>query len=147
MTKGAGTTEKGEPYEARFPDKFENLCVQCIARPQVISLYYKYSNFVDVQDQSRQADLILEKKWVTEDCYFRIYTTILNMILTDTWKLFQDRHYRGFHKVTIIEFADIIAKEMIDQAKAQQVFTLPVTNMTSPENTGIESQFCNYQQQ
>ena len=140
MTKGAGSTEKGEPYEARFPDKFGNLCVRYVARPQVISLYFKYSNVVDVHNQSRQADLSLEKKWVTEDCYFRIYTTILGMILTDTWKLFRDRHHRGFRKVTIIEFADILAKELIDQAKAQQASTIPVTDITSTENTEIQSQ-------
>ena len=62
------------------------------------------------------------------------------MILTDTWKPFQDRHYRGFRKVPIIEFADILAKEIIDQAKEQQAFTLPVTNITSPENTEKVSQ-------
>ena len=27
-TKGAGSTEKGEPYKARFPDKYGNLCVR-----------------------------------------------------------------------------------------------------------------------
>ena len=63
--------------------------MQHVTRPQVIPLYFKYSNVVDVHNQSRQADLSLEKKWVTEDYYFRIYTTmILDMILTDTWKLF-----------------------------------------------------------
>ena len=138
MTKGAGTTEKGGPYEARFPDKFENLCVWYVARPQVISLYFKYSNVIDVRNQSRQADLSLEKKWMAEDCYIRIYTTILGVILTHTWKLFRDRHYKGFLKVTIIEYEDILAKKMIDQAKAQQAFTLPVTNITGPENTEIE---------
>ena len=62
MTKGAGITEKGEPYEARFPNKFWNLCVQYVARPQLISLNFQYSNFVDVHNQLRQADLSLEKK-------------------------------------------------------------------------------------
>ena len=118
MTKGAGTTKKREPYEAQFPDTFGNLCVRYVARPQVMSLYFKYSNIVDVHNQSRQADLSLEKKWVVEDCYFRIYTTILGMILAVTWKLFQDRHYRSFRKVSIIEFVDMLAKELIDQAKA-----------------------------
>ena len=51
MAKGAGTTEKGEPYEAWFPDKFGSLCVLYVARPQVISLYFKYSNVVDVHNQ------------------------------------------------------------------------------------------------
>ena len=60
------------------------------------------------------------------------------MILTDTWKLFEI--YIGFCKVLIFEYADILAKELIDQAKAQQAFTLPVTNITSPENREIESQ-------
>ena len=113
MTKGARITEKEEPCEARFLDKFGNLCVRYITRPQVISLYFKYSNVVDVHSQSRQADLSLEKKWAAEDWYFRIYTTILGMILTYTWKLFWGGHFRSFCKATIIEFSDILAKEMI----------------------------------
>ena len=52
-TTGAGSTEKGEPYEVRFPDKYGNLCVCHVSRPQVISLYFKYSNIVDVHNQSR----------------------------------------------------------------------------------------------
>ena len=76
---------------------------------------------------------------MTDDQYFRIYTRILDMILTGTWKLFQDKHYRSFYKVSIIEFADILAKELIDQVNVQQAFPLPVTNIKSPENTEIES--------
>ena len=136
-TRGAGSTTKGEPYEARFPDKYGNLCVRHIARPQVISLYFKYSNVVDIHNQSRQADLSLEKKWVTEDCYFRIYTTILGIIVTDTWKLFKDKHHKGFCKVSISEFSDILAKELLDQAKEA---TLPVTNISGTETTDTESQ-------
>ena len=60
-TKGAGSIEKGEPYEARFPDNYENLCVCHVSRPRIILLYFKYSNIVDVHNQSRQADLSLEK--------------------------------------------------------------------------------------
>ena len=88
MTKGTGTTEKWEPHEARFLDKVGNLCMRYIASLQVISLYFKYFNVVDVHNLSRQAGLSLEKKWATEDCYFRSYSTILGMILRDAWKLF-----------------------------------------------------------
>ena len=59
------------------------------------------------------------------------------MILIDTLKLFKDKHYRG---LCIIEFVDILAQELTDQAKAQQAFTLPVTNTTSTKNKEIESQ-------
>ena len=61
-TKGAGSTEKEEPYEVRFPDKYGNLCVRHVSMPQVISLCFNHSNVVDVHNQSRQADSSLEKK-------------------------------------------------------------------------------------
>ena len=32
-TKGAGCTDKGETYHARFPDKYGNLCVNHFSRP------------------------------------------------------------------------------------------------------------------
>ena len=54
--KGAGSTEKRQPYLVRFSDKYGNLCVRHVSRPQVISLYFKYSNNIDVHNQSRQAD-------------------------------------------------------------------------------------------
>ena len=43
MTKGAGETRHGEPYEARIPDKFGNVCVIHVARPEIISNYFLYS--------------------------------------------------------------------------------------------------------
>ena len=60
-TRGAGSTEKGEPYEARFPDKYGNLCVRHVARPDCVSNFFKYSNKVDLHNKSRQFDLALEK--------------------------------------------------------------------------------------
>ena len=61
-TKGAGSTKAGEPYQARFPDKFGNVCVRHVMRPHVISMYFKHSNVVDVHNQARQFELALEKK-------------------------------------------------------------------------------------
>ena len=86
-TRGAGSTLSGEPYEARFPDQYGNLCVRHVARPQVISTYFKYSNVVDTHNQARQSHLGLEKKWVTHDGYFRLYSTLIGMTVTDIWKL------------------------------------------------------------
>ena len=60
-TRGAGRTTAGEPYEARFPEKFGNLCVRHVARPAIISKFFKYSNCVDLHNQARQFDLALEK--------------------------------------------------------------------------------------
>ena len=141
-TKGAGSTEKGEPCKVGFPDKYGNLCVRHVSRPQVISLYFKYSNIVDVYNQPRQADLSLEKKHITEDCHFRIYTTMLGIILTDIWKLFNDKHCKGFRKVSISKCADMLAKELLDQAK--EAASLPVTDISNTESVEIESEFHKY---
>ena len=61
MTRGAGKTTDGEPYEARFPDKYGNVCIRLVRRPEIISNYFKYSNCVDLHNQARQFDLGLEK--------------------------------------------------------------------------------------
>ena len=61
MTRGAGATRHGEPYEARFPDKFGNVCVRHVARPEIISNYFLYSNVVDLHNQGRKFDLALER--------------------------------------------------------------------------------------
>ena len=53
LTKESGTTRHGEPYEARFPDKFSNIYIRHFARPDIISDYFKFSNVVDVHNQVR----------------------------------------------------------------------------------------------
>ena len=46
----------------------------------------EYKSF-PIEDQTEgQFDLGLEKKWVTQNGYFRLYTTLLGMTVTDTWK-------------------------------------------------------------
>jgi len=61
MTKGAGSTRMGEPYKARYPDKYGNVCCRHVSRPEIVSNYFKFSNVVDIHNQARQFDLALEK--------------------------------------------------------------------------------------
>ncbi len=114
FNKGAGSTDAGEPYEARFPDKFGNVCIRQVARPVVVSRYFKYNNKVDLHNQARQYDLALEKKWITQDGWFRLYTTIVGMTVVDCWKLFRSVNKK---KQTILEFADELGKDMMDKAQ------------------------------
>ena len=93
----------GKSYEARFLDLFGNVCVSQVSRPSVISTYFKYSNAVILHNKARQIDLKF-KKWVTEDAFFRLYTTILGLCATDCWKVMRK------------EFADALSWEMITQA-------------------------------
>ena len=114
FNRGAGSTAPGEPYEARFPDAFGNVCIRHVARPIVVSRYFKYSNQVDLHNQARQFDLSLEKKWITQDGWFRLYTTILGMTIVDCWKLFRTNKKSN---ISILDFADELGKDMLEAAK------------------------------
>ena len=115
MSKGAGKSTDGEPYEARFPDKYGNVCVRLVRRPAILANYFKYSNCVDMHNQARQFDLALEKKWITHDAYYRLYTTMVGMTVTDTWKILKKQD--SSHS-SITEFADILAHDMLDHAQS-----------------------------
>eukprot|EP00978_Attheya_sp_CCMP212_P023721 scaffold73172_cov59-Attheya_sp.AAC.4 len=60
----------GEAYEARWTDKHGNTHSCKIAHPAVISQYFVHSNCIDKHNHACQAELKLEKKWVTIDGYF-----------------------------------------------------------------------------
>ena len=86
FTKGAGHTQEGKPYVAKWKDDNNNTRTRNVPRPDVISKYFGHSNVVDLFNQSRQFDLKLEKHWVTEDGYFRLLTSLFGIVVTDCWK-------------------------------------------------------------
>ena len=82
-----------------------------VARPKGLATYFKYSNGVGMHNQARQFELALEKKWITQNGFFRLYKTIAGMTLTGTWKLLK----KNYAKYTgISNYADIFAEEMIE---------------------------------
>ena len=101
-TELAGQTNKGTPYKMKFADEDRNVHVREVDRLDVISKFFKDSNNVDKHNQSWQSDLVLEKKWVTDDCWFRLATTYLRIGVTDTWKLAGLHHLLARHKETTI---------------------------------------------
>ena len=111
MTKGADKSSDREPCDARFPDKYVNVDVRLVQRPEILANYFKYSSCVDIHNLARQFDLALEKKWITQDEYFRLYTTMVGMTVTDTWKILKKQDSK--HS-SITEFADILARDMLD---------------------------------
>ena len=114
FNKGAGSTAPGEPYEARFPDAFGNVCIRHVKRPVVVSRFFKFSNQVDLHNQARQFDLALEKKWITQDGWFRLYTTIVGMTIVDCWKLFRTKTKCN---ISILDFTDQLGKDMMEASK------------------------------
>ena len=124
MTKNAGLTRKGKPYEMKFTDSHGNVHVRLVDRPSVISNFFEVSNCVDKHNQARQHELALEKKWDTRDPYFRLVTTLIGINVVDTWKL--SLHHLLFSRlqlkhnaelsVTINAFAGILTKQLLRKA-------------------------------
>ena len=121
-TELAGKTMRGTPYEMKFADEDGNIHVREVDRPDVISKFFKDSNNVDKHNQSRQSDLALEKKWITDDCWFRLGTTYLGIGVTDTWKLAGLHNLLARHKeTTITTFSGILSKQLINYAKKAEL--------------------------
>ena len=73
----AGSTTPGEPYYMRYLDYYGNVGFRKVPCLHLLLEYFKESNCVDVHNQLRQYGLHLEKKWVTSQPYFCLYTTIV----------------------------------------------------------------------
>ena len=124
MTKNAGSTKPGTPYEMKFTDLHGNVHVRLVDRPAVISNFFQASNCVDKHNQARQYELALEKKWDTRDPWFRITTTLIGVNVVDAWKL--SLHHTLFSRlqlkhnaestVSINVFAGILTKQLLRKA-------------------------------
>ena len=116
FTQGAGHTEPGRCYEAKWKDDNGNTMTRDVAHPQVISKYFSNSNVIDVFNQARQFDLRLEKHWVTEDGYFRLITTLFGIVITDCWKGYS-YHLPTNHRhkgLEIKEFARLLTRDLLE---------------------------------
>ena len=114
-TRGAGLTTPGVPYTQRWADEHGNMCVRDIPRPTIVSDYFDVSNRVDLHNQSRQADLGLEEHWQTQDYWFRLYTTLFGMVVTDCWNAARhhpNKHHR-LRQSTIMDFTDELAYALL----------------------------------
>ena len=81
------------------------------------SLYFEGNNVIDVHNQNRQGTLALEKKWNTQDCWFRLFTTLVGMCTIDALKMIDyvkppRRGDEDGRKLLI--FAAVLAKQLLD---------------------------------
>ena len=96
ITSDARSTTLGEPYEVKFNDSFVNVNVRDVDSPDVISRIFQESNYVDKHNQGKKFKLSLEI-WLIDDAYSRLFTTMVDINVTDTWKL-ASRHFLFFYK-------------------------------------------------
>jgi hypothetical protein len=145
-TTGAGHTEPGDPYEARWKDENGNTNSRDIPRPEVCSKYFNFSNSIDVHNQSRQFDLKLEKHWLTNNGYFRIITTLFGMMVTDAWNAYRYHlDYRHRHKnIPIAKFPSILCKDCLyngfsKESSKEMALTIGVKHRAQDEQSPVSA--------
>lgn len=106
-TWNSGSTVPGEPYYAKWPDKYGNLLQRPVQRPDVIGQYFDKSNIIDVGNGLRQNELALERHWLTYNPWFRIDCTVLGICVTDAYLAakYQAPTIAGFDTMSIRDYA------------------------------------------
>jgi hypothetical protein len=147
MTPLAGTTKSGAPYIMKYMDSFGNICTRNNERPVVISQFFSDSNTIDSHNQARQANLALEKKWLTKDPWFRLTTTLIGMNVMGTWKLASFHGIINSNKsdpdkmMAITRFAGIVGHQLIHSAASlsKSSFSQPAAVSLSSCPTNVSS--------
>ncbi len=127
MTKDAGSTLRGTPYEQKFTDSNGCQAKRLIPRMIALSRYFKYCDRIDVHNHARQHCLALEEKWVTQDAYFRFVTTIFGICVVDSFNATRHsvRKKHRYKTLTNKQLADILAWEMCDVDETRFETTRP----------------------
>ena len=141
-TKGAGHTEPGDPYIAKWHDSKSNRCERWIDRPSIVAFYFNQCNGIDVGNMMRQKVLRLEKSWVTQNGYFRLLTTLVGTNVVDTYRAYM-RHCRCNHrhkKMQLMEFTEMLCYDMLknelpNQDALDDSFSLPRLPPAAPTFT------------
>ena len=139
MTEDAGSTTEGECYEMEFVDTHDNVHIRYVDRPEIISRFLNKSNCVDKHNQARQYELALEKRWKTDDAYFRLSTTMVGFSVTDTWKLaLYHKLLNRYKETTVKQFGGILSKQLMVYAKKLDRFNR-FDVMLSTDNSEVSS--------
>jgi hypothetical protein len=75
-TSDAGSTKADTPYDMKFCDSYNNVCVHKVDRPVIVSQFFDDSNCIDSHNHVCHFELDLEKRWFTHDSLFRLHATL-----------------------------------------------------------------------
>ena len=146
-TLGAGSTKKGVPYNMKYNDVYGNVCHRNVARPAILSTYFKYSNRMDVNNQMRQHNLALEECWVTTNGWFRLWTTFVGWTVTDLWFLMNHSKTEDpnsdENRRKIVEFSGDLSESLLERAEVfeqdESTTSRPTRNQTESAIVTVES--------
>ena len=107
------------PYISHFEDEFGCRAEKELPRPIVCEYYYSRSPAIDDANKERQDGISLESKWETQNCWFRLLCMRLGTACVNPHRsyIFEEKQpvtvFKTFyHKKTILEFANILCKDM-----------------------------------
>jgi hypothetical protein len=116
----------------KYTDDWGNIHSQDVERPKILSQFFECSNAIDKHNQAHQAELALEKRWLTQNPFFRLHTTIIGMNVVDCYK-FADFHNFINHqfpdkedKMTTTSFSGFLAYQLICKVSYLTSFYNPV---------------------
>ena len=122
--RGASLTTQGDPYLAKFISGRGNYKTRQVHQPFVVSKYFGACRKIDVNNQIRQSEIVLEEHWKTHDGWFRCVTTILGMTATDTFIAC------NYSFAAEYEYSGLKAKDFVS-VLCYQLFRYPFPNTAS----------------
>jgi hypothetical protein len=135
----------------KYTDDWGNVHVRYVYRPENISNFFERSNMVDKHNQVRQFKLALEKRWLTQNPYFRLHITIIGINVVDCYKL--SEHYdinnhripNNKYKMTMTQFARVLANQLINNVDCILSFYSPLLQevtslLDAPSNIAVSNE-------
>ena len=142
------STRADKPYEMKFTEIDRSVCVREVERPHLCGLYFKRSNILDTHNQMRQSELAFEKKWITNDPYFRLKTTYDGVDCIDTWLLSEhhglvyknsERDEDGPFAMPVKNFAGVLSHQILEYANRHYPTTGPNSINTVDQDGTLSS--------
>jgi hypothetical protein len=137
-TASAGSTKAGVPYDMKFCNAYNNVCVRKVEQPVIVSQFFDDSNCIDSYNHVHQLDLALEKRWFTQDPFFRLHTTLTGMTVADVWRLSQyhklisnAKYEDGLNVLTLKKFTGVLDKQLIKIAMSCDAALDPLLSPTA----------------
>jgi hypothetical protein len=106
-------------------DVYGNLLTEHFKRPVIAELYASAAGSIDWHNRSRQGELALEKRWVTQKWTLRVMTTVIAICVTDAFLLARE-FIHEFEDVSVVHFAKCFSKRAVEKAAALIISENPV---------------------
>ena len=139
---GAASVVPGQPYIAKWEDDLKRACSKEVARPVGISRFFELSNWIDIMNQLRQDVLGLEMKWVTKNCWFRLFTSLFGMTVTDCYQTYKSElvETNRNKNIKMLDFANLLAGQLVNNPfLADSQDTTNTHDDVKPEDEGSKN--------